>query len=650
MEKILDVKLSKKQHKIAYSLYKNNKTTSCIHNLSDVERIPFYVIFTLALGLNFSLIEKPAKRTFYTKMKSNVRRLAWKVHFSLLGKDSSIDDFDKFLIGCKKRNGASKNLPELYEKIFPDPFVVENIYDDLMKKYDKENIFPPKMLITKCTTFLVHHNLIVKNADKNAGVCIIKRKWHDDEVYRQLLDLSTYIPSCQSEYDLQMNDYIDKIRHLKIKINDFPLQHLIIENHRPASFYILPKIHKQYETFPPGRPISSTCQTMNRNISALVDYILKPIMVQIPNVLLDTTHFLILLKNIKLEENTKYALVTYDVDSMYTNLQVKRCKDFCITAYESLGRTEDKIVSCNDLNKLLDFCLDISFVNFNGELFKQKKGIQMGNAASVSIANIAAYYELKSMFHDKPEIIFNVRFVDDGFMIINTNNIMDLDTWLRSTFQHDFLTFTTSYSYEKISFLDVMVSIEDRYINTSLYKKPMSKNMYLSFYSNHPKHLVKSLPFSQAIRIKRICSEASEYEREVNDMFSKFDNRGYPCKYLQECRNRIHNISRDNLLIPKSQWLVMNFKRYHPELLPENITEIDNAHTQNRQAFYVVIPYYANVKELHKVVNESIHKEISKCFIEEISALLNTWEIKLVYSNGRNLANVLNKRHSQNNS
>lgn len=38
----------------------------------------------------------------------------------------------------------------------------------------------------------------------------------------------------------------------------------------------------------------------------------------------------------------------------------------------------------------------------------------MGNAASVTIANIAAYYKLKKLFQDKPETVFKVRFVDDG--------------------------------------------------------------------------------------------------------------------------------------------------------------------------------------------------------------------------------------------
>ncbi len=577
-------------------------------------------------------------------MTKNLKRVAWRIHFLLLGKENELNAFDKFLLDCKKRLNKTSKTPKVFHEIFPDPFIYDNMYNKVMKNYNRKYVFPPPELIMKCKDFLSANNLIVRNADKNAGVCVINKDWHDQEVNKHLHDLHTYIPSCQAQYERKMDDVIDKIKHLKIKLkDDMWLDSLLFYNHKPASFYILPKIHKKYSIFPPGRPISSTCQTVNRNVSALVDYILKPIMAQIPSVLLDTTHFLILLQNLKLDKHKKYALVTFDIDSMYTNLQVNRCKQFCLEGYETFGLSEHKIVHSNNLKHLLDICLDFSFVKFNNEYFIQKRGIQMGNAASVSVANISAYYELKLLFEGKPEIVFNVRFVDDGFMIIDTTSIMDLDAWLRSTFQHVFLTFTTSYSFSELNFLDVNISLCENEISTSIYKKPMSKNMYLSFYSNHPKHLLRALPYSQAIRIKRICSDENKCRTEIVEMFERFLDRGYPVTYLEICKRKIECIKRRDLLIPRSPWLILNFKRYHENLIGD--IHITQQTCTEKIPFYFVIPYYANVNLLEKIILENINIEIKKCLNVSVCKILSEWEYKIVYKNGRSLANLLNKPH-----
>ncbi len=171
----------------------------------------------------------------------------------------------------------------------------------------------------------------------------------------------------------------------------------------------------------------------------------------------------------------------------------------------------------------------------------------------------------------------------------------------------------------------------------------MSKNMYLSFYSNHPKHLLRALPYSQAIRIKRICSNVHECDNEIKEMFNRFMHRGYPQKYLDSCRDKIESMNRNDLLLPRSPWLVLNFKKYHEHLL------INTHTTQYSQSlntpFYIVIPFYANVNLLQHIVHENLNIEISKCLRNEICKILSQWDFKVVYKNGRTLATLLNKRH-----
>lgn len=505
MSKKLECKLTRKQNNIAYGIYRNVHNGSFIHNLSKVKIIPFYVQFVLALGLNFIPSTKPSFKLFSHKMRENLRRLAWNIHFKIIGKEKELTNLDRFLIKCKKRSFMSRKPPKIFDILFPDSDMVKDMYKNICNNYTK-CIFPPVQLIEKCKYFLKTNNLIVKNADKNAGICIMDLDWHDDEIYKQLDDENTYIPSCKALYDMKTDLFIDKVKAMKLKIcNDVYLDRLIYYSHKPASFYILPKVHKTFTYFPPGRPISSTCNSINRNISAYVDYLLKPVMCTLPSILLDTTHFLILLNEISLEDNRKYVLVTYDVDSMYTNLNVNNCKKFCTKAYGDyiVKNKSDEQVSTVDMAKLLHLSLDYSMLQFRNMHYIQRRGIQMGNSASVTIANITAFHELKNIFTHK-EIVFNVRFVDDGFLIVDCTDLQNVKNWLDNVFRHDYLTFTVAHSLDSVNFLDVQVSLINNKINTALYKKPMSKNLYLSYYSNHPKHLLQALPYSQGIRIRRI--------------------------------------------------------------------------------------------------------------------------------------------------
>jgi hypothetical protein len=97
------------------------------------------------------------------------------------------------------------------------------------------------------------------------------------------------------------------------------------------------------------------------------------------------------------------------------------------------------------------------------------------------------------------------RFIDDVDM-----KWIDSDKELDECFEHansihPSIKFTHEVSKTKISFLDTITMVEEGNMTTDLYSKPTDKHQYLSPSSCHPKHCFKSIPLSQAIRIKRIC-------------------------------------------------------------------------------------------------------------------------------------------------
>ena len=58
--------------------------------------------------------------------------------------------------------------------------------------------------------------------------------------------------------------------------------------------------------------------------------------------------------------------------------------------------------------------------------------------------------------------------------------------------------------------------------------KYKDKHQHLHYKSAHPDHTKRSIVFSQALRVSRICSNKTDFQRHLDDMESWFQARGYP--------------------------------------------------------------------------------------------------------------------------
>lgn len=320
---------------------------------------------------------------------------------------------------------------------------------------------------------------------------------------------------------------------------------------------------------------------------------------------------------------------------MYTSLKLKHCKHFCAKAFETFNQHLDLpyAFSTREFYELLHLCLDYNYIEFNKQHFNQVHGIQMGNSASVTIANITAFYELKDLF-DLPEIIFNVRFVDDGFLIVDSTYISNINEWCEKVFTHPYLTFTTKTNEKSIEFLDVVVNLtEQNKIYTTLYSKPMARNVFLHYESNHPKSLTESLPYCQAIRIKRICSDVLHTEIEIDLLLKKFACRGYPDELLQNCKNKVKAINRVDILKPKTNLVIKHLKENNPKVLERyeiQLAKQPNV-THNPEKVYIVMPFYKNMFNFKNFVIHYIHAEAEKGQNEILKNIVTSLNLVMSY-------------------
>ena len=90
----------------------------------------------------------------------------------------------------------------------------------------------------------------------------------------------------------------------------------------------------------------------------------------------------------------------------------------------------------------------------------------------------------------------------------------ELDEFLnRLNSFHSNLRFTHERSRRMLNFLDVIVKIQQGEFVTDLHCKSTDGHQYLHFDSYHTSHTKSSIVYSLALRMKRICSRRSDFNR-----------------------------------------------------------------------------------------------------------------------------------------
>ena len=142
---------------------------------------------------------------------------------------------------------------------------------------------------------------------------------------------------------------------------------------------------------------------------------------------------------------------------------------------------------------------------------------------------------------------------------------------------NEHIKFSYKYSRNSIIFLDVMIykNSETRMLETTLYVKPTDSKSYLDFSSCHPFHNKSSIPFSQFLRIKRNCSEWSEYAKHALMLCNQLSSRGYPYHIIMNGMSTVNKLMRVNILEEKSDKpldentivMVINHNPSNPDML-----------------------------------------------------------------------------------
>ena len=95
-------------------------------------------------------------------------------------------------------------------------------------------------------------------------------------------------------------------------------------------------------------------------------------------------------------------------------------------------------------------------------------------------------------------------------------------------------------------------------IQTTIYRKQTDRQNYLHARSEHPKLLKDSMPYSQALRIKRICSSQQEFLNHTAKIINQFQKRGHDRSLIEQQINKANLQERKQLLNEKKKETAKN--------------------------------------------------------------------------------------------
>ena len=90
----------------------------------------------------------------------------------------------------------------------------------------------------------------------------------------------------------------------------------------------------------------------------------------------------------------------------------------------------------------------------------------------------------------------------------------------------------------------LLVSATESSINKSSYSKTTERPTYLMYCSFYPHNIKSSIVFNQLLRLKRTCSDISDYDHQVKILTRSLLSRGYPSKLFYEKINRASHITQ----------------------------------------------------------------------------------------------------------
>ncbi|XP_075188242.1 uncharacterized protein LOC142261653 [Anomaloglossus baeobatrachus] len=202
------------------------------------------------------------------------------------------------------------------------------------------------------------------------------------------------------------------------------------------------------------------------------------------------------------------------------------------------------------------------------------------NSCAPSYANLfMGAWEREIFFNSDIPGINNVhnwmRFIDDVLFIWD-GTISELHGLMESLNKNNQNIKSTYKFGHKIEFLDILIDTLSRgRLSTTVFRKETATNTLLHACSTHPQNTIKGIPIGQFLRVKRICSDDTQFLHQSQNLSQRLLERGYSKRWIKRGFQKAGNITRNQLLYnptsnrgENSNDQVRFITNYHNQWLP----------------------------------------------------------------------------------
>ena len=351
------------------------------------------------------------------------------------------------------------------------------------------------------------------------------------------------------------------------------------EDARPAKNNPLYKTHKNGI---PVRLLTSGNGSATENLSLYVERKCAPLACKLKSRIRDTGHMLEIIDELNMNGIPEEAmLVSLDIENMFPSIDNERGLE---TLYKKLETRADKSPPTDCLIDALEIILTSNNSTFNNQHLIQGNGTATGAKNSCSYSDLALEPVDEEIYNAKRSIFMELltyfRFRDDCFLIwIGSISLLKKFVYFVNILDRS-LRFTCEIGGKSLKFMDLLITIRNGQLCTTVYSKPTDGHLYLDNNSCHPKATKLGVQKGVALRLKRICSSDEEYHKQTKKYKAFLVNRNHCPKEVTKSFEKNENITRNDARRKKTRENAQKKHRFFTEFNPNspNISKIIHKH------------------------------------------------------------------------
>jgi len=359
-------------------------------------------------------------------------------------------------------------------------------------------------------------------------------------------------------------DFITKQQFYKLRSSDSLL----------PKAYGLPKVYKN------NIPFRIIVSSINTALYSLASYLQDIISNSLEHTMSNVANSFELYKSLhnkKIRDND--VLISLDVTSLFTNVPLDLAIDSISRRWPSIQQKTK--ISKNEFLSAIKFVLTSTYFTFNNKIYKQTFGTPMGSPLSPVIAD-AVMRDLETVCLSKIncQVTLYYRYVDDIIMACPSDKV----DFIVSTFNgyHERLNFTIELEDSRcLSFLDLLLTIDDNTIQIDWFHKDTFSGRYLSFFSSHPLRYKIGTLYSLIDRAF-LLSHPKFHQKNIEFVINLLLDNGYPLDFIfDKTNNRLRS-------------LINNRKK----TAITNSVNLNESNDSTDSKKIIVLPYINNISEL----------------------------------------------------